>query len=142
MEKESPPSPQRDSLETADSSPGDGGLGISSLVFDTHEELLWMGNMGGHVTSYYGPGLQKYTSFQVARPDYWNIPVNVHLTSLVLHVIQVHPNEAVRSLMTIERGVLALSQTSLRYTGVGSKVCHGTWKHQSHLYPAPNWVSF
>ena len=83
-----------------------GGLGISALAFDSHEELLWMGNLGGHVTSYYGTSLQQYTSFQV-RGEYLGFVINSHNS-------QVHPTEAVRSLLTMERGVLALSQTSLR----------------------------
>lgn len=63
---------------------------VSSLSFDSIEELLWQGNASGHVTSYYGNEMQKYTSFQV------------------------HAHNEIRSLLSTDFGVLSLTKNALR----------------------------
>ncbi|MCJ1423563.1 poly(A)-specific ribonuclease [Sticta canariensis] len=41
---------------------------ISTVAFDTHQELLWIGNDCGRITSFYGPELTKYTSIRSHPP--------------------------------------------------------------------------
>jgi len=82
-------------FEAVNSVLGDGiqkdkDMGITSLAFDNYEELLWMGTKSGHVTSYYGTQMQKYTSFQV------------------------HPTDEIRNIMTVDQSVLILTPTGLR----------------------------
>ncbi|XP_041365358.1 PAN2-PAN3 deadenylation complex catalytic subunit Pan2-like isoform X2 [Gigantopelta aegis] len=69
---------------------GGGHFGVSTLTFDTRQELVWVGNTGGHVTSYYGIDMQKYTSFQV------------------------HATNDIRQILPLDSGILFLTKNSLR----------------------------
>ncbi|KAH6894338.1 ubiquitin carboxyl-terminal hydrolase-domain-containing protein [Thelonectria olida] len=59
---------------------------ITTMTFDTSQELLWTGNDYGRVTSFYGTELQRYTSFKA------------HLT----------PDGPVRQILVNEKGVVVL----------------------------------
>ena len=70
-------------------------IGVNTVCFDTHEELVWTGTKTGHVTSYYGTQLQKYTSFKV------------------------HPTEDIRNILTFDHSLYILTQVS-GYSGKNS----------------------
>ena len=65
-------------------------VSVTSLTFDQQEELLWTGNERGHVTSYFGLWMSKYTSFQV------------------------HADHDVRSQLATPFGLLSLTKSALR----------------------------
>ncbi|RKF78846.1 PAN2-PAN3 deadenylation complex catalytic subunit PAN2 [Golovinomyces cichoracearum] len=75
---------------------------ISTFVFDTVQELLWVGNSFGRISSYYGTELQRYTSF-IAGDG-------------VIHQILLH-----------DKGVFALTSTAIHAaTRWGPQIWHIT----------------
>ncbi|KAF2020982.1 PAB-dependent poly(A)-specific ribonuclease subunit PAN2 [Aaosphaeria arxii CBS 175.79] len=67
---------------------------VTAFAFDTSQELLWTGNDFGRVTSFYGPGLERYTSYRGHAPT----------------------EGAIKQFLFTEKGVLSLSKHSLHYS--------------------------
>ncbi|ORE03413.1 hypothetical protein BCV72DRAFT_32113 [Rhizopus microsporus var. microsporus] len=63
---------------------------ISALCWDPYHELLWVGNDSGRVVSYYGKGLQRYTSFKM------------------------HSDQQVRQIRVTDRSIISLSPKSIQ----------------------------
>ncbi|XP_039193301.1 PAN2-PAN3 deadenylation complex catalytic subunit PAN2 isoform X2 [Crotalus tigris] len=74
------------------------GVPVSFSHFDLHEEMLWVGNHGGHATSFFGPALERYSSFQV------------------------HSNDDIRQIQSLENGVLFLTKNNLKYMSRGGLI--------------------
>jgi PAB-dependent poly(A)-specific ribonuclease subunit 2 len=71
----------------------DADLSVSALTaatFDTEQELLWIGNEHGRVTSYVGCDIEKYTSFRAHQGP-------------------------VRQLMSLATGILSVGPQSLQF---------------------------
>uniref|UniRef100_A0A8C5FP04 PAN2-PAN3 deadenylation complex catalytic subunit PAN2 n=1 Tax=Gadus morhua TaxID=8049 RepID=A0A8C5FP04_GADMO len=66
------------------------GIPVTATHFDLQEELLWMGNHRGHASSFFGPTMGRYSSFQVNSAD------------------------DIRQIHSLETGVLFLSKTNLK----------------------------
>jgi PAB-dependent poly(A)-specific ribonuclease subunit 2 len=66
---------------------------VAAFAFDTSQELLWTGNEFGRVTSFYGPNLERYTSYRG------------------------HPaaDGQVKQFLFTERGVLSISKQSVHF---------------------------
>ncbi|KAI9313283.1 ubiquitin carboxyl-terminal hydrolase-domain-containing protein [Dichotomocladium elegans] len=63
---------------------------VSALCWDPYFELLWVGNDSGRVASYYGKGLQRYTSFKA------------------------HKDEQIRQIRLTDRGIISISPKSIQ----------------------------
>ncbi|XP_017562587.1 PAN2-PAN3 deadenylation complex catalytic subunit PAN2 [Pygocentrus nattereri] len=66
------------------------GIPVTAVHFDLQEELLWMGNHRGHASSFFGPTMGRYSSFQV------------HLTDDIRHI------------QSMDTGVLFLTKSNLK----------------------------
>ncbi|KAF2001926.1 PAB-dependent poly(A)-specific ribonuclease-like protein subunit pan2 [Amniculicola lignicola CBS 123094] len=67
---------------------------VATFAFDTTQELLWTGNEYGRVTSFYGPGLERYTSYRGHNPA----------------------EGAVKQFLFTERGVISISKQSVHFS--------------------------
>uniref|UniRef100_I3MQP5 PAN2-PAN3 deadenylation complex catalytic subunit PAN2 n=1 Tax=Ictidomys tridecemlineatus TaxID=43179 RepID=I3MQP5_ICTTR len=74
------------------------GVPVSVSHFDLHEEMLWVGSHGGHATSFFGPTLERYSSFQVNGSD------------------------DIRQIQSLENGILFLTKNNLKYMARGGLI--------------------
>ncbi|XP_036011345.1 PAN2-PAN3 deadenylation complex catalytic subunit Pan2 isoform X7 [Mus musculus] len=74
------------------------GVPVSVSHFDLHEEMLWVGSHGGHATSFFGPALERYSSFQVNGGD------------------------DIRQIQSLENGILFLTKNNLKYMARGGLI--------------------
>ncbi|KAH0505527.1 PAB-dependent poly(A)-specific ribonuclease subunit PAN2 [Microtus ochrogaster] len=74
------------------------GVPVSVSHFDLHEEMLWVGSHGGHATSFFGPALERYSSFQVSGSD------------------------DIRQIQSLENGILFLTKNNLKYMARGGLI--------------------
>ncbi|RPA72773.1 PAB-dependent poly(A)-specific ribonuclease-like protein subunit pan2 [Ascobolus immersus RN42] len=64
---------------------------VTSVAFDTNQELLWVGTHEGRISSYCGTELQKYTAYR-------------------------GHNDAVRQIQFNDRGIISLSKNSVHFS--------------------------
>ncbi|KAF1965711.1 PAB-dependent poly(A)-specific ribonuclease subunit PAN2 [Bimuria novae-zelandiae CBS 107.79] len=69
---------------------------VATCAFDTVQELLWTGNNYGRITSFYGPALERYTSYRGHAPAEGTVG-------------------AVKQLLFTDKGVLSISKHSVHY---------------------------
>lgn len=74
------------------------GIPVTATHFDLQEEMLWMGNHRGHVTSFFGPTMGRHSSFQA------------------------HASDDIRHIHSLETGVLFLSKCNLKCHSRGGLV--------------------
>ncbi|KAF2706246.1 PAB-dependent poly(A)-specific ribonuclease-like protein subunit pan2 [Pleomassaria siparia CBS 279.74] len=67
---------------------------VTTFAFDTTQELLWTGNEYGRVTSFYGPSLERYTSYRA------------HAAT----------EGAVNQFLFTDKGILSISKQSAHYS--------------------------
>ncbi|XP_072105007.1 PAN2-PAN3 deadenylation complex catalytic subunit PAN2 isoform X3 [Mobula birostris] len=66
------------------------GVPVTTAHFDIQDEMLWVGSHGGHVTSFFGPTMERYSSFRVNSTD------------------------DIRQIQTLESGILFLNKNNLK----------------------------
>ncbi|KAG0276121.1 poly(A)-specific ribonuclease [Linnemannia exigua] len=66
----------------------DPAMPVTSVKFDPHHELVWSANENGYISSYYGAGLQRYSSFKAHKGP-------------------------VRQMMVLDRGIVSIGKDSI-----------------------------
>ncbi|KAJ4295515.1 poly(A)-specific ribonuclease [Kalmusia sp. IMI 367209] len=69
---------------------------VATFAFDTLQELLWTSNNYGRITSFYGPALERYTSYRGHAPADGTVG-------------------AVKQLLFTDKGVLSVSKHTVHY---------------------------